>query len=298
MAPFYTCIDTFPAFLDFWADAESQPIEEQVDGWAQRYLSEWPELLRLQMEDYAAQNLDWRQIARQKVFPYLPARLPAMQAAHANLLELLEPIFARARAVLGLTSPTTVVIHAGIGCGAGWVTTFQDSPAILFGLENIAECGWSDPHAIAGLIAHEIGHLVHAEWRGKAGKGTGSGPWWQLYEEGFAQVCEARISGTMSGHQSRPDQPGDWLTWCELHKGWLAAEFLRRLDAGEAVPAFFGSWYELGGHSETGYFLGQAVILEMEKQSSLAEIALLEDIKASVRPALEQMAGLFPQIPP
>lgn len=30
-------------------------------------------------------------------------------------------------------------IYVGDGCGAGWVMTYQDLPAILFGLENMAE---------------------------------------------------------------------------------------------------------------------------------------------------------------
>jgi hypothetical protein len=32
-------------------------------------------------------------------------------------------------------------------------------PAVLFGPENIAECGWSASEVLAGLVAHEVGHL-------------------------------------------------------------------------------------------------------------------------------------------
>jgi hypothetical protein len=96
----------------------------------------------------------------------------------------------------------TFVIYVGIGCGAGWATTFGDSPAVLFGLENIAERGWEDPGTILGLVAHELGHLVHFAWRLRGGKSAGSGPWWQLYEEGFAQECESRILDTGAVHQA------------------------------------------------------------------------------------------------
>jgi len=57
-------------------------------------------------------------------------------------------------------------------------------------VENIAECGWSDAGAIRGLVAHELGHIIHYHWRAPKKKLPGEGAWWQLYEEGFAQRCE------------------------------------------------------------------------------------------------------------
>jgi hypothetical protein len=91
-------------------------------------------------------------------------------------------------------------------------------------------------------------------------------------------------------HQARSGQADDWLACCQTHLGWLAAEFLRMVDAGKTVSAFFGSWFEICGRSETGYFLGHAVIKELEKQHGLKEIALLEDIEAAARLILEKMA--------
>ncbi len=285
----FTLIDTFPVFLAYWAEAGRKSLDVQMDGWAAAYMSQWPELLAMQIEDYAAQNLDWRQVARTKVFPFLAARLPAMQAAHQNLLENCCRILDKTRQVLGFDEAVTFVIYVGIGLGAGWATTLGGSPAVLFGLEAIAECGWSDPTALAGLIAHELGHLVHYSWRTRHAKPIGSGPWWQLYEEGFAQTCESRILDTEVGHQSRSSQAGDWLAWCREHAAWLAAEFLRTVDAGSPVTAFFGSWYEISGRSETGYYLGREVIKQLEKRSALQEVALLEDIEAAARPILENM---------
>ncbi|MCX6038339.1 MAG: hypothetical protein NTW99_10695, partial [Chloroflexi bacterium] len=72
-------IDTFPAFLTYWAKFQGKLLDDQIEGWATEYMSLWPDLLVRQVEDYASQNLDWRQIAREKVFPYLNERLPAMQ---------------------------------------------------------------------------------------------------------------------------------------------------------------------------------------------------------------------------
>jgi len=283
-------IDTFPAFLKYWARVQGDSIGDKVERWAVEYLSPWPELRDAQIENYSSAGLDWRQIARDKVFPYLTERLPAMQEARRNLWASCAPVYARTRQLLAFEERTVFVIYVGIGCGAGWATTFCGSPAILFGLENIAECGWNGSEAIAGLIAHELAHLAHHHWRGQVGIPVGSGPWWQLYEEGFAQYCESLILHKDRWHRTCGGNTADWLDWCYSHQPWLAGEFLRRADAGEPVAAFFGSWFEIRGRSETGYFLGCAAITELTKRLDLKEIALLEDVEVHLRPLLEQMA--------
>jgi hypothetical protein len=47
-------------------------------------MAQWPELLAKQIEDYATQGLDWRQIAHERVFLYLDERLAAVQETHVN----------------------------------------------------------------------------------------------------------------------------------------------------------------------------------------------------------------------
>ena len=66
-----TCklIDTFPAFLTYWAKAREKHLDDQIESWASDYMAPWPELLRKQIEDYSGQHLDWQQVAREKVFP-------------------------------------------------------------------------------------------------------------------------------------------------------------------------------------------------------------------------------------
>jgi hypothetical protein len=62
------------------------------------------------------------------------------------------------------------------------------------------------------------------------------------------------------------------------------------MDAGEPVSKFFGSWFEMEGHSETGYFLGYKAIESLAAQGyALREIALLDPDKV-VRPILKEMA--------
>jgi hypothetical protein len=282
-------IDTFPAFLEFWSEAKARPLDEQVEAWAKVYLSAWPELLEKQVEDYRSQHLDWRGIAREKVFPFIPQRLDAMCLAHQNLLSLCAPTLHKAELALSLGVDPMVVIYVGIGCGAGWVTTFQKTPALLFGLENIAECGWERADALTGLIAHELGHVAHQHWRAQAGRQLNDSALAQLFDEGFAQVCESLILRTDSFHQGVDSKNADWFSWCQAHQAFLAREFLCAVDAGESVSSFFGSWFEIEGHSETGYFLGHAVIKALlERGLALREIAVLEPQEAA-RPILEEM---------
>jgi hypothetical protein len=77
-----------------------------------------------------------------------------------------------------------------------------------------------------------------------------------------------------------------------MRQSWLAAEFLRAADRGESVRPFFGSWYDIEGHSQTGYFLGQALIRELEADLTLDTIALLEAGDPSLRASLEKLAAM------
>ncbi|MBN1692333.1 MAG: hypothetical protein JW845_02130 [Dehalococcoidales bacterium] len=282
-------IDTFPAFLKYWKKAQNQSLDEQIEGWEKVYMTPWPELLAKQLDNYEADKLDWRKIARVKVFPHFSKQIPAMREAHKNLLESCVPLYERVQHLFDFNSDVIVVIYVGIGCGAGWVTPYRDTPAILFGLENIAECDWSNVSDIQELIAHEAGHLVHQYWRSQNGKSAGSGPWWQLYEEGFAQRIESKICSEYTWHQADELMDSDWLEWCQRHKGWLAAEFLKRIGEAKSVAPFFGSWFNINGKIETGYFLGHEVITELEKNISIKEIALFDDIEGYLKPILKQM---------
>ncbi len=282
-------IDTFPAFSKYWKKAQNQSLNEQIEGWEKVYMVPWPELLAKQLDNYEADKLDWRKIARVKVFPHFSKRMPAMREAHKNLLESCVPLYERVQHLFDFNSDVIVVIYVGIGCGAGWVTPYRDTPAILFGLENIAECDWSNVSDIQELIAHEAGHLVHQYWRSQNGKSAGSGPWWQLYEEGFAQRIEGKICSEYTWHQADEFMDSDWLEWCQRHKGWLAAEFLKRAGEAKSVAPLFGSWFNINGKIETGYFLGHEVITELEKNISIKEIALIDDIEGYLKPILKQM---------
>jgi hypothetical protein len=56
----------------------------------------------------------------------------------------------------------------------------------------------------------------------------------------------------------------------------LAREFLIRLEKHVSVNDFFGSWFNIQGKSQTGYFLGHELVAELEKTCTLMEIAVLD----------------------
>ncbi|MFZ3069617.1 MAG: hypothetical protein WA110_00625 [Anaerolineaceae bacterium] len=253
-------------------------------------MAEWLELLEMQIGDYASQPIAWEQIARDKIFPFLNDRLAAMQEAQQNIMATFGTICNQAFERLGFDSDVVCIIYVGIGCGAGWVTTYEGIPAVLFGLENIAECRWSAEHLITGLTAHELGHVVHATWRAQAHKPDGEGPWWQLFTEGFAQRCEHLILQKETWHEAG-NADKNWISWCSDHKEHLASEFLRLVSEKKDVRPFFGSWYEIDGHSQCGYFLGHEVIKDLQlKGMSLSKIGTLDHPEGYLREALEYYA--------
>ncbi len=281
-------IDTFPDFCAYWNAIGSASMPEQIEAWATDYMAKYPALLAMQLDDYASQQEDWRRIAGEKVFPFLTTRLQAMHEAHQNLIATCAATCNRATARLGFDTEIVCVIYVGIGCGAGWVTTYEGAPAILFGLENIAECHWSDLDSITGLTAHELGHVAQATWRAEAGKADGKGAWWQLYTEGFAQRCEHVILERETWHEAG-NADDDWVAWCDAHKAHLAAEFLHTVAEGKDIRPFFGSWFAFEGHHQCGYFLGHEVIKEMQRQGmSMREIGTLDDPELHLREILRQ----------
>lgn len=69
-------------------------------------------LLTKQVKNYGEMNVSWQEIA-QKLFPQVPNRLHMMGKARENMLAV-----CRSRVLI-------VVIYIGIGCGAGWATTYD-----------------------------------------------------------------------------------------------------------------------------------------------------------------------------
>jgi hypothetical protein len=286
-------LDTFPAFERYWQTVRSKPIDVQIDRWENEYMAGWPELLDKQKRAYSEEGADWKRIARTRIFPHLPERLPRMRLLHRRLLRSIPRSWSRTRRVLKPDFPVRFIIYVGIGVGAGWATQYGGQPACLLGLENATEVSYSKTGGKPGVVSHEVAHLIHDGWRrrnGLRGIEEPSGPFWQLYEEGFATECERRVEDPRR-FRLRTGRP-DWLPWCEAHRAWLAAKFLRDVRARNSLRPFFGSWYNIHGRTECGYFLGAEIVREWAELTSLKEVALLPEpaIRRRMKSILAEMA--------
>ncbi len=168
-------IDTYTDFVSFWRSASDLSVEGKLKKWRSEYMARYPSLLSKQVKDYESRGFNWQEESKENVFPYLGERLPEMERARDNLVELLPVVHEKARDFFGQEAEILAVIYVGIGCGAGWATRLKEEPALLFGLENIAECGWTDRRSLEGLIAHELGHLFHERVRETSGLAMGEG---------------------------------------------------------------------------------------------------------------------------
>lgn len=131
-------LDTYQDFLAYWMHARFKGIDEQIELWQSYYMKKYSELLEKQVFSYEVEKLNWREIAK-KIFSMLPHRFELMRKARDNILATYESICAKASKRLGLDFNVIFVIYVGVGCGAGWATTYKRQPAVLMGLENIAE---------------------------------------------------------------------------------------------------------------------------------------------------------------
>jgi hypothetical protein len=286
-------LDTFPAFEEYWRSVRSQSVEVQIDRWEHDYMARWPELLQKQVRSYSDEGVDWKQIARTRIFPHLSKRLPHMRTLHRNLLRTLPHSWSVTRRTLNLDFPVRFVIYVGIGVGAGWATRYGGQRACLFGLENAAEIAGGGA-GTSGAVSHEVAHLAHDDWRirsGLRGIELPGGPLWHLYTEGFATECERRIERPQRFRLRTGDS--DWLRWCTDHRAWLAAKFLHDVKARRSSRPFFGSWYNIRGRIECGYFLGAEVVREWTRSASLKEVATLSEsvVRRRVKATLRGMAG-------
>lgn len=118
----------------------------------------------------------------------------------------------------------------------------------------------------------------------------GDGEWWQLFTEGFAQRCEHLILEQDTWHEV-VNTNNDWISWCYNKQAYLAFEFLRFVAEEKDIRPFFGSWYNIDGYSQCGYFLGYEAVKELEMSGmSIREIAVLENPESYLRKILEKMA--------
>lgn len=163
----YKILCTFNDFELYWTVASQKNVRQKLQLWQSIYMSKYPELLKKQIKSYEEEGLNWQKIAMEKVFPTLDKHFPFMQKAQKNLLLICGSTYKLSVQTLKVDFPIIFVLYVGIGVGAGWATQYKSQHACLLGLEKIAELGWYSRKRLKSLLAHEIGHLVHMQWRGE-----------------------------------------------------------------------------------------------------------------------------------
>lgn len=100
-----------------------------------------------------------------------------------------------------------------------------------------------------------------------------------LYGNFMSKGLPTDVSACLIRRAQRVSQGSDdWEDWFCENRRWLAREFLRRSDKGVDIRPFFGSWLQIRGRSQTGYFLGSEIVAELEQELSFEEIAALADV--------------------
>lgn len=275
-------IDTFNDFKLYYDKYKDKSIEDKIHGWLNEYIIKYPELKRKCLEDYEKYNVSWVEVATEKVFPKIDNTYVLMEDAHKNILANCEKIVSQFNEVFNIKFNVNIVLYVGIGNGAGWATYYDNTPAVLLGLDKIAELGWNSEETLYGLISHELCHLLHEQLRGKEDGIIAIGEkiadsrelsLWNLYEEGFAQRCEQIVVGQDKYHE---DTDGEWTKWCNDNKDRMKKLYIDLVDKGETTNIFYGSWFNVEGHSQVGYFLGCELIKQLQGKMDIKDIATLE----------------------
>jgi len=271
-------IDTFKDFKSCFEEKLDLSIKEKIDLWERCYISKYPELEKKCKEEYISNGYDWRKIAEEMVFNRTKADFNKMIEAHINILNVIDDINIRINKLIKLNSEINIVLYCGLCNSAGWVNTYNNKRAILFGIDKIAELNWHTIEKIEALAAHELCHVVHFEIRGEDhlpdnfednnfNRGI-----WNLYEEGFAQFFQYRLLG-----KEVDSRGSEWVERCKANEKQLKKLYLTALfDKEKGIRDFFGDWFEVLGISDTGYYLGTEFIRLLDKQYDIEEIGKLQ----------------------
>ena len=256
-------VDTFSSAESFLLQCCEGTSADATAAW-ERYMSSYPELQNKCCEDHGGK---WREIFASHVFPKLCVDREKMVLAHENLLAVLSLVAQRCTGVFELKETINMVIYLGLGNGAGWVTDYAGAPAILFGLENIADLNWIDRVSLEYLVAHELCHVVNQTLYGKERwlalyECETEGQYFRLYVEGFAE----RYQELLLRRSAFDRYGGGWLEWCRANHDRLSSIYLKRLRNSESVSDFYGNWNQVDGHSDVGYYLGREFIVFLEEK--------------------------------
>lgn len=269
-------IDTFKDFKGNFENNLKLSIDEKIELWEHTY-KEYPELFTKLKDDYIHDGYDWVEIAKTLVFNKTEENFSKMLEAYNNLLFTLDLINEKAQNIFNIGFDINIVLYSGLGNSAGWIDTYDNKTAILYGIDKIAELGWQDLNSIKSLIAHEICHVVHFCIRKEENlidnyENTYDYGIWRIYTEGFAQFYQFKLIDSI--FDSRGES---WINICDSNINKLKKLYLNSLnDSKIGVKYFFGDWHEVEGISDVGYYLGQKFIEQLTKKYSLYSIATLD----------------------
>lgn len=278
-------IDTFKEYKNIIEDNLNRAVEDKLSLWEEYYHSNYEEIEKKCKGDYEEEGYDWKKIALTKVFNRVEEDYLYMAMAYENIMQALKDIDVRVKETFNIDIDINIVIYAGLGTAAGWVTEYEGKRAVLFGIDKIAELRWETIEQLNSLVCHELCHVVHFDIRGEvipswAKNNKYNFGLWNIYEEGFAQYFQEILGN------STVDSRGEgWALKCKAKEKELKNLYLEALkDENKGVNDFYGDWFKVLGLSDVGYYLGSKLIGELHENYDVRYIAVMstEEIEKKV----------------
>jgi len=262
-------IDTYPYFRNMLMSARKLASEDNIVYALKKYLEKYSKIRELINQCY--ETLDWFNICLNTLANSI-RNLENLDNAWENIYSTLPDaivLFAKAFKNEVGDKDFVFVIYISCGCGAGWAAEYDGKPAVLLGLDMISNLGWVSREKVKGLIIHELCHLAHMIIRKTSYQHFSElekNPYFLLYSEGFAMKCEHEI---LSSENWRIAPNKEWVNWCRKNLGFLARLYMEHAEKNKAVNVFYGTFFNIKGYSQTGYYLGHELIKYLEKEHSL-----------------------------
>lgn len=305
----------FKRFESFINTKSNITTEDILGFWENNYVKDTDmEIYKIQKNSYKEYDMTFRDYPFKNVFPHFISDLEKMKEAAYNLKQVLDNAQKKIDNIIEGDGEIYIIIYVGAGTGAGHVTKYKNRPAMLFGLENIANLNWHNIKTLKGLVFHELGHVIHMIEREKncpkltkTDKESKYGEkneenvlekyenliWFRLYEEGIAQRFEHLLQGKETWHmddQITEDGTSQWKSWIDDNYNYICNTFYNRvLNENHKLSDLFGSDREnsdcnFHGKIQVGYYIGAQMIKEWQKSLSLKKIMKLpeKDIKERV----------------
>ena len=190
----YKIIDTYPDFFDLWQTAAKEPVKIQIERWRTDYITDWPEIKNWQLAGYE-DDLEWREYAREEIFPWINQNFNKLMAARSSLLGAIRSVYDRDADLFQENIQTYFLISIGVSKDLAYVSSYGNRPAIYFDLVAIAREGWQDTTILRSLVGLQLGYYYFDSFRQKIGVPDGEGQRWKYFKIGFAREFARELLG-------------------------------------------------------------------------------------------------------